>query len=66
MLIASLVPATVRSISDFSNSSGVGFIINSPSILPTFTPAIGPLNGILEIDTAKDEANIAVNSGEQS
>ena len=66
ILIASFVPATVKSNSDFSNSSGVGLIINFPSTLPTFTPAIGPLNGIFEIDTAKDEANIAVNSGEQS
>ena len=66
MLIASLVPATVNSNSLLSNSSGVGLITNLPSTLPTLTPAIGPLNGILEIDTAKDEANIAVNSGEQS
>ena len=66
ILIASLVPATVNSNSDFSNSSGVGLMMNFPSTLPTFTPAIGPLNGIFEMDTAKDEANIAVNSGEQS
>ena len=66
MLIASLVPATVKSNSDTSNCSGVGLIINLPSTLPTLTPAIGPLNGILEIDTARDDANIAVNSGEHS
>ena len=66
MLIASFVPATVNSNSDTSNSSGVGLIMNLPSTLPTFTPAIGPLKGILEIDVAKDDANIAVNSGEHS
>jgi len=41
MLIASLVPATVKSISDSSNCAGVGLIINSPLTLPTLTPAIG-------------------------
>ena len=66
MLIASFVPATVNSSSEFSHSSGVGLIINFPSTLPTLTPAIGPLNGIFEMDTASDDASIAVNSGEQS
>ena len=66
ILIASLVPATVNSSSLTSNSSGVGLIINLPSTRPTLTPAIGPLNGILEIDTARLDASIAVNSGEQS
>ena len=65
-LIASFVPATVKSRHDFSNSSGVGLIINSSSTSPTLTPAIGPLNGILEILVAKLEPNIAVSSGEQS
>ena len=41
-------------------------IINLPFILPTFTPAIGPSNGILEIHVHKDEPNMAVNSGELS
>ena len=66
MLIASCVPATVKSRSDFSCSSADGFITNSPSTLPTLTPAIGPSNGILEIDTARDEPSIAASSGEQS
>ena len=66
ILIASFVPATVKSKSDTSSSSGVGLITNSPFTLPTFTPAIGPLNGIFDIDTARDDASIAVNSGEQS
>ena len=63
MLTASIVPATVKSISLSSISSAVGLIINSPLTLPTFTPATGPLNGISLIDTASDEANKAVISG---
>ena len=66
MLIASLVPATVRSIVDSSNCFGVGLIINSPFTHPTFTPAIGPSNGISLIDVQRLEPNIAVNSGELS
>ena len=66
MFIASFVPATVRFISDNSDCSTVGFITNLPSTLPTFTPAIGPLNGIFDIDTARDEAIIAVRAGSQS
>ena len=66
MLIASFVPATVKSISDCSSSLGVGLIINSPFTLPTFTPAIGPSKGIFEIQVHKLEPNIAVNSGELS
>ena len=59
MLTASIVPATVKSISLFSTSSTVGFITNFPSTLPTFTPATGPLNGISLMHTAKDDANNA-------
>ena len=66
MLIAYFVPATVKSISDTSSSSGVGLIINSPLTLPTLTPAIGPSNGTFEIQVAKLEPNIAVSSGELS
>ena len=66
MLIAYLVPATVKSKSLCSSSSGVGLIINSPLTLPTLTPAIGPSNGILLIQVDKLEPNIAVNSGELS
>ena len=64
ILIAYLVPATVKSISDTSSSLGVGFIINLPSILPTLTPAIGPSKGILDIHVESDDPNIAVSSGE--
>ena len=62
--MASFVPATVKSKSENSNSLGVGLIINSPLICPTLTPAIGPPKGILLIDVAKLEPNIAVSSGE--
>ena len=65
-MIAFFVPATVKSISDTSSSAGVGFITNSPFTLPTFTPAIGPSNGILEIQVASEEPNIAASSGELS
>ena len=66
MLIASFVPATVRSISDFSLCSTVGLITNSPSTLPTLTAATGPLKGILLIQVASEEPNKAVSSGELS
>ena len=66
MLIASFVPATVKSISDNSNSAGVGLIINSPLTCPTLTPAIGPSKGISLIPTAREDPSIAVNSGELS
>ena len=66
MLIASFVPATVRSISLSSTCSVVGLITNSPFTLPTLTAATGPSNGISEIDVAKDEPNSAAISGELS
>ena len=59
MLIASLVPATVKSISLLLACSGVGLMIYSPSTLPTLTPAIGPSNGISDNINAKLEPNIA-------
>ena len=61
-----MVPATVNSKEEFSSCSGVGLITNSLPTLPTFTPAIGPWNGILLMQVAKLEPNIAVSSGEQS
>ena len=57
------LPATVRLRSLFSRCSTVGLIMNSPSIRPTYTAAIGPLKGISETDTAADEPIIAQNSG---
>ena len=59
MLIACLVPATVNSRRERSACSCVGLMIISPSTYPTCTPAIGPSNGISEIDKAKDEPNMA-------
>jgi len=55
MLIASLVPATASSNSLVSNSSGVGFKMNSPSLYPTTTPATGPKNGKSDNIKAIDE-----------
>ena len=45
-------------------SSGPALIVNSPSINPTFTPAIGPLNGISDKHNASDAPNIAAISGD--
>ena len=66
MLIASLVPATDKLMSLFSNSSTLGLMINLSSICPTTTPATGPSNGISLIDKHNDEPNNAVISGVQS
>ena len=66
MLIAFFVPATVKSISDCSCCSIVGFNTYSPLTRPTCTPAIGPSNGISEIERANEEPNIAAIAGEQS
>ena len=63
ILIASIVPATVKLIVLLSISSQVGLILSSPSILPTITPATGPSNGILEIPKHNDVPNNAVISG---
>ena len=59
MLIAFLVPATVKLISEFSNSSTVGLRTNFPLTLPTTTPAIGPWKGISDIVKAILEPSIA-------
>ncbi len=66
MLIACFVPATLSSISVCSACSTVGFKTYSPFTRPTSTPAIGPSNGISEIDNAKEEPSIAAIAGEQS
>ena len=63
MLIASFVPATSRLISLLAISSGPALTVNSPSIKPTLTPAIGPLNGISEIHRAIDAPSMAAISG---
>ena len=59
MLMACLVPATVNSRRDCSACSWLGLMMIWPSTYPTCTPAIGPSNGISEIESAKDEPNIA-------
>ena len=60
--IASVVPATIKSRSEFSISDTFGFMTGLLSIYPTLTPAIGPLNGISEIDSAADAAIIDITS----
>ena len=64
ILIASFVPATSKLIKLLSISSGPALIVNSPSIKPTLTPAIGPLKGISETHNAREAPNIAAISGE--
>ena len=63
IIIASLVPDTVRSISDLSLSSTIGFTINFPSTRPILIDPVGPSNGMFEIDNAIEEPIIAVISG---
>ena len=64
--IFSFVPATVNVKSVFSLSDSVGFITILPSTNPTFTAAVGPPNGISDIDNAADAPIIAATSGELS
>ena len=52
MFIASLLPATVRSNSDFFLCFSFGNTTNSPSTNPTETAPTGPLNGISEVPSA--------------
>ena len=66
IIIASSVPATVRSMSDSALCSVAGFMINSPLILPTLTEPVGPSQGMSEIDNATEDPIIAAISGEQS
>ena len=62
----SAVPATVNVKSLFSLCTSVGFITICPSTNPTFTAAVGPPNGISEIDNAAEAPIIAATSGELS
>ena len=64
--IFSSVPATVNVKSDTFLCSSVGFITIFPSTNPTFTAAVGPPNGISEIESAADAPIIAATSGELS
>ena len=62
----SAVPATVKFKSLIFLCSSVGFITISPFTNPTFTAAVGPPNGISDIDNAADAPIIAATSGELS
>ena len=53
IMIASRVPETIRSSSDSSSWLYVGLTTNSPSIRPTRTAPIGPMNGISLIVSAR-------------
>ena len=60
--MASVDPATTKSSAEFSISDTVGFMTDLLSIYPTLTPAIGPLNGMSEIDNAADAAIMEITS----
>ena len=62
--IFSLVPATVKWSLDSLLCSSVGLIINSLFIYPTWTAAVGPPQGISEIDNAADVPIFAHTSGD--
>ena len=61
-----LLPATVSSRSLFALCSAVGLMTILPSTKPTKTPAMGPFQGMLEMESAIDAPIIAEISGEQS
>ena len=63
IMIASRVPATIRSSSESASSVCVGLMTNWPSIRPTRTDAIGPRNGISLIVSAADAASVPTTSG---
>ena len=54
IMIASLLAATMMSMSLFSRSANVGFATNSPSMRPTRTPASGPAHTRSEMCSAAD------------
>jgi hypothetical protein len=60
------IPATTRSRSDCSRSSGVKNALNSPFTRPTRRPATGPSNGAPLIDNAALAAIIATISGRKA
>ena len=66
IMMASLVPATVRCRSLFSRSATVGLSTSSPSTRPTTTEPVGPAKGISDTHRAMEEPSIAGISGEQS
>ena len=66
IVIFSCVPATVNVNLLFALCSTVGFITISLLTYPTFTAAVGPPNGISEIESAQEAPIIAHTSGELS
>ena len=66
MITLSLVDATVSSRSDTALCALVGLNTSSPSTIPTLVLAVGPSNGMSEIQVAIAEPSIAVISGLQS
>ncbi len=64
--IFSAVPATVSVRSVFALCARVGLRMISPSTSPTLIPAIGPFQGISEIEIAIDVAIMPAISGELS
>ena len=64
IMIASRVPATIRSSSDSLSCVKVGLTTNSPSIRPTRTEPMGPLNGISLIVSAAEAAIVPMTSGQ--
>ena len=63
IVILSKVPATVKVSLLFSLCANVGFITISLSTYPTFTAAVGPPNGMSEIESAADAPIMAHTSG---
>ena len=61
--ILSFFPVTIKSKSDDSICSCVGFKTYSPSINPTFTEAIGPSNGTGDNNKAAEAPIAAKTSG---
>ena len=63
IIMLSIEAATIKSISDSSNISAVGFRINSPLMRPTLTSEIGPPKGMSETANAAEAARAASVSG---
>ncbi len=66
MAIRSVVEATVTAIWESLRCSASGLMMNWPSISPTDTPDMGPLQGISEMVRAMEVPTRAAISGEQS
>ena len=62
----SMLAATVRAKSLFSRCSRVGFTTSWPSTRPIYTPAMGPFQGISEMEMAMEVPIIPAISGLQS